>query len=182
MKPSGVFPDYSQKDFARATGWKQDGDDGKTDISGKPYTKVRKTVPTPGRVNYKRTLPSPPPPDPDAEEVEVYFAFRGNYVRVNVLTNETQEEIEKKGGNQFQGNLCLTDFRSPTEGVTYRNDTAAWIVCKRNDTADEEWDLFGQELTDEQITHIMEDRWYVPLKKVKPKRPLENNSIIMFEK
>jgi hypothetical protein len=28
----------------------------------------------------------------------------------------------------------------------------------------------------------MEDRWFTPLKKIKPKRPLENNSLIMFER
>jgi hypothetical protein len=38
-------------------------------------------------------------------------------------------------------------------------DNATWIACKRSDTADEEWVLFGDELSDGDITKIMEDQW-----------------------
>jgi hypothetical protein len=168
-------------------GLKQDGDDGREDIFGKAYTKVRKTVPNSGKLNYIRTEPLPPAPI-DAAEVEVYFAFRGNYSRVTVSSDVSQEDVERMGCNHFQSNVCLTDFHAPTPGTNDRfkamycrdRDNASWIVCKRSDTADEEWVLFGQELTDEEIVRVMEDRWYTPLKKIKTKRPLENNSLIMF--
>jgi hypothetical protein len=115
---------------------------------------------------------------------------RENYARVNVRSDATQGEIEKMGSNHFEGNLCLTEFRPPTDGLNYRfkamychdRDNASWLVCKRSDSADEESVLFGQELSDDEITRIMEDRWYVPLKKVKIPRPLENNSTVMFAK
>jgi hypothetical protein len=42
--------------------------------------------------------------------------------------------------------------------------------------------LFGDELSDGDITKIMEDRWFVPLKKIKTVRPLVNNSAICFER
>jgi hypothetical protein len=42
-------------------GLKQDGDDGKDSIFGKAYTKVRKVVPNPLRLNYIRTEPLPVP-------------------------------------------------------------------------------------------------------------------------
>jgi hypothetical protein len=63
-------------------------------------------------------------------------------------------------------------------------ENAAWLDCKRSDTADEELVLFGLELSDADIVRIMEQRWYVPLKSFKEKlpRPLENNSVVMFEK
>jgi hypothetical protein len=70
-------------------------------------------------VSYIRTLPLRPVPD-DVEEVEFYFAFRGNYILTKVRSDATQEDIEKMGGNQFHGNLCLTDFHPPTEGTNYR--------------------------------------------------------------
>jgi hypothetical protein len=78
-------------------GLKQDGDDGKSDIFGKAYTKVRKVVPNAGRLNYIRTEPLPVITG-DAEEVEVYFAFQGTYSRVMVSSEATQEQIERTGG------------------------------------------------------------------------------------
>jgi hypothetical protein len=77
-------------------GLKQEGDDGKSDIFGKAYTKVRKVKPS-GGVKYIRTLPIRPVTD-DVEEVEVYFAYRGNYIRVKVPSNLTQEEAEQMAG------------------------------------------------------------------------------------
>jgi hypothetical protein len=106
-----------------------------------------------------------------------------------VSSDATQEQIERMGINHFNCNVCLTEFRPPSPSLNYRfkamycrdRDNASWINCKRSDTADEEWVLFGLELTDEQIVTIMEDRWFTPLKKIqKTQRPLENNSTIMF--
>jgi hypothetical protein len=138
-----------------------------SDAFGKIYTKVRKTKPSPAPVSYIRTVPLRPPPADDVEEVEVYFAFRGNYVPFVLRSDVTQEEVEILGSNHFQGNLCLIDFRPPVAGTNYRftamfcrdRENAAWIVCKRSDTADEEWVLFGQELTDDEIVRIMEQHW-----------------------
>jgi hypothetical protein len=59
-------------------------------------------------------------------------------------------------------------------------DEAVCICCDRTDSSDEEWISFGQELSDEDITRIMEDRWYVPLKKIKTTRPIENNQTLHF--
>jgi hypothetical protein len=136
-------------------GWKQDGDDGKEDFFGKVYTKVRKEKPTPGGVKYIRTLPLRPVQD-DVEEVEVCFAFRGSYIQVKVPSNLTQEEAEQMGGIQFEGNVGLIEFRPPTTDLTYRfkamhcknREEAVWTKCDRTDSGDEEWALFGQELSD----------------------------------
>jgi hypothetical protein len=135
-------------------------------------------------------LPLRPRREDDVEEVSVYFAFCGNYVPFILRSDATQEEVEILGSNHFKGNLGLIDFKPPVSGTHYRikamccrdRDNAAWIDCRRSDSADEEWVLFGQELTDDEIVRVMEDRWYTPLKKLKEKvpRPLENNSTIMF--
>jgi hypothetical protein len=173
-------------------GLRKDGDDGKSDAFGKAYTKVRRTKPSPAPVSYIRTVPLRTPPTKDVEEIEVYFAFCGNYVPFILRSDVTQQQVEILGSDYFKGNLCLIDFRPPQAGLHYRfkamfcqdRDNTAWLVCKRNDTADEEWVLFGQELSDMDIVRIMEQRWYTPLKRLKDKlpRPLENNSIVMFMK
>jgi hypothetical protein len=48
------------------------------------------------------------------------------------------------------------------------------------ETNDEEWDMSGQELSDADITGIMEERWNTPLTTVHPTRPMENNQTIPF--
>jgi hypothetical protein len=144
-------------------------------------------------VSYIRTVPvRTPPEDRDVEEIEVHFAFCGNYVPFILRSDVSQEQTEVLGSDYFKGNLGLIDFRPPRPGLHYRfkamfckdRESAAWLDCKRSDTADGEWVLFGQELSDPEIVTIMEQRWYVRLKKLKEKlpRPLENNSIVMFEK
>jgi hypothetical protein len=163
-------------------GLKQDGDDGKDHIFGKAYTRVRKTKPAPGGVTYTRPLPREPLPE-DVTEVEVYFGYRGQYIKTTIRSDLTHEDAERQGMATFDGNVCLTDFHPPSQDTTYRfkatycrdRDNATWINFKRSDTADEEWVLFGDELSDGDITKIMEDRWFVPLKKIKTVRPLENN-------
>jgi hypothetical protein len=126
------------------------------------------------------------------EEVEVYLAFCGNYVPFVVRSDITQEQMETLGSEYFKCNLGLMDFRPPQAGIHYRlkamfckdRENAAWLDCKRSDTADEEWVLFGLELSDAEIIRVMEQRWYVPLKSFEEKlpRPLENNSVVMFER
>jgi hypothetical protein len=59
-------------------------------------------------------------------------------------------------------------------------DNAVWTKCDRTDSADEEWVLFGQELSDADIVRIMEDRWFAPLKSIKIVRPMENNQVLHF--
>jgi hypothetical protein len=69
------------------------------------------------------------------------------------------------GGAHFDGNICLFEFRPPTTDTTYRfkamycrnRQEAVCICCDRTDSSDEEWVLFGRELSDEDITRIMED-------------------------
>jgi hypothetical protein len=171
-------------------GWKQDGDDGKEDIFGKVYTRVRKTKPETGGVKYVRTLPPPRPITDDVEEVEVYFAFKGNYTSKVVRADLTQEQAERMGGVEFDGNVGLIEFNSPKTDLTYRfkamycqnRETAVWTRCDRTDSGDEECVLFGQELSDADITRIMEDRWYTPLKMIKTTRPMENNQTLTFTK
>jgi hypothetical protein len=178
--------------FPHPDGLKKDGDDGKSDAFGRAYTKVRKTKPNPAPVSHIRTVPLRTPVEKNVEEIEVYFAFCGKYVPFIIRSDITQQQVEMLGSDYFKGNLGLIDFRPPQAGLHYRfkamfcqdRENAAWIDCKRSDTADEEWVLFGQELSDNDIVRIMEIRWYVPLKKLKEKlpRPLENNSIVMFER
>jgi hypothetical protein len=144
-------------------------------------------------LSYIKTLPlRTPEPDREVEEIEVYFAFCGNYVPFIVKSNVTQQDIETLGSDYFRGNLGLIEFRPPQPGTHYRlkamfcrdRENAAWMDCKRSDSADEELVLFGQELSDSDIIRLMEQRWNVPLKKFKKElsRPLENNSVVMFEK
>jgi hypothetical protein len=107
-----------------------------------------------------------------------------------VRSDLTQEEAEQLGGAQFDGNVGLIEFRPPTRDLTYRfkamycknRENAGWTKCDRTDSGDEEWVLFGQELSDADITRIMEDRWYVPLKSIKTTRPMENNQTLTFTK
>jgi hypothetical protein len=82
----------------------------------------------------------------------------------------------------------LIEFTHPEQDVIYRfnamycrdRDNAACIRCDRIDTAGEEWVLFGRELTEMEITKIMEERWLTPLKITKPEMPLENTQEIHF--
>jgi hypothetical protein len=171
---------------------KKDGKDGRDDAFGRSYTRVRKTKPNPAPVSYIKTIPLRTPEERDVEEVEVHFACCGNYVPFIVRSDATQEEIGTLGSDYFKGNFCLIDFRPPQAGLHYRfkamfckdRENAAWLDCHRGDTADEEWVLFGQELSDNDIIRIMEQRWYIPLKKFsKPlPRPLANKSMVMFER
>jgi hypothetical protein len=95
------------------------------------------------------------------------------------------------GSKLFNGNFCLIDFRPPVPGIHYRfkamfcrdRENSAWLDCQRSDTAEEEWVLFGQELSDNEIIRIMEQRWFSPLKRFKDPlpRPLANNSVVLFD-
>jgi hypothetical protein len=132
-------------------GWKQDGDDGKENIFGRAYTRVRETKPTDtGGLKYIRTLPIQRPITDDVGEVEVYFAFKGNYIRTTVRSGLTQEEAEQLGGVQFEGNVGLIEFHPPKTDLTYRfkamfcqnRENAVWTKCDRTDSGDEEWVLF----------------------------------------
>jgi hypothetical protein len=173
-------------------GLKKDGKDDREDVFGKSYTRIRKTKPSPAPVGYIRTMPLRTPEERDVEEVQVHFASCGNYTPFIVRSDATQEQIETLGSDFYKGNFGLIDFRPPVAGIHYRfkamfcrdRENAAWMACNREDTADEEWVLFGQELTDSEIIQIMEQRWFVPLKKFKQplKRPLENNAVVMFAK
>jgi hypothetical protein len=173
-------------------GHKKDGKDGRDDAFGRSYTKVRKTKPGPAPVSYIKTIPLRVIDDPNVEQVEVYFASCGNYIPQTVSSNITQQEIETMACNLFNGNFGLIDFRPPAPGIHYcfkamfcrERENAAWLDCQRGDTAEEEWVLFGQELSDNDIIRIMEQRWFAPLKRFKDPlpRPLANNSIVMFER
>jgi hypothetical protein len=173
-------------------GLKRQGKDDKDDVFGKAYTRVRKTKPGPAPVSYTRTMKLRTPEERSVDEVEVFFASCGNYTPFIVRTDATQEQIETLSCEFYQGNFGLIDFRPPVPGIHYRfkamfcqdRDNAAWLACQREDTADEEWVLFGQELSDNDIIRVMEQRWFVPLKNFKKPlpRPLENNSTVMFEK
>jgi hypothetical protein len=77
-------------------GLKQDGDDRRSDILGKAYTKVRKTKPTPGKVNYIRTVPLRPVPE-DIEEVEV-ASHSGETMFVLMSVQTRPKRISKKWG------------------------------------------------------------------------------------
>jgi hypothetical protein len=154
-------------------GHKADGDDGKSDKFGKAYTKVRKVKPTPApvRFSYDRSIFQKAPEERDVEDVEVYLAFCGNYVPITVRSDVSQKEIETLGSDYFKCNLGLMDFQPPKPGNHYRlkamvcqdRENAAWLDCRRSDTIDEEWVLFGLELSDADIIRVMEQRWFVPL-------------------
>jgi hypothetical protein len=171
-------------------GYKKNGDDGRDHEFGKstfgPSPKKEKLAP--GGVSYIKTLPLSPPVDDDVEIVEVYFGFKGTYVHKKVASNLSQAEIERLGCEEFQGTVGLIEFRPPSKDLTYRfkamycrdRDDAAWTKCDRTDSADEEWVLLGQELSDAEITRIMEERWFTPLKTVHPDRPMEQNQVLHF--
>jgi hypothetical protein len=130
--------------------------------------------------------PKSVPKDPDT--VEVYFGLKGKYERVEIRSDATQEEIEMHGCDFYNGNVVLIECPPPMTDVSYKfktmfchdRENAASVKCDRTDTVDEEWILLGQELSDVEITRILEDRWMTSVLISKPIRPLVNDMTIHF--
>jgi hypothetical protein len=120
------------------------------------------------RPGESSTFPTLPLRNPDEEvaEVEVCVGFQGQYTKHKVPSNAAQEEIERLGCHEYQGNVALVDFRPQAEDFLYRfkamycqdRESAVWTKCGRTDSADEKWVLFGQELSDSDIILVMEAR------------------------
>jgi hypothetical protein len=170
-------------------GHKVDGPDGEDHKYGKSYSRFERPVVSRqiGELHMVQQI-TPAPRIRDDSMVEVYFGFRGKYERVLIPENATQEEVERQAQMRYQGCVGLIDLPLPSEDISYKfkamycrdRENAAWIRCDRTDTVDEEWILFGQEISDLETTKVMEERWITPLKITKPSRPLENNQAIHF--
>jgi hypothetical protein len=137
--------------------FKKDGSDGRDHVFGKSTVRAKpnKKKPT-GGVKYIKTVPLAKRDD-DVEQIDVFFGFKGNYIAKRVPSDLTY---------RFKSMFCRD------------REDAVWTKCDRTDSADEEWVLFGQELSDADITRIMEDRWLTPLERVHTIRPMENNQVL----
>jgi hypothetical protein len=77
--------------------------------------------------------------------------------------------------------FLLQNWRaSPDVSMDVSIEQRIWAKCDRTDTSDEKWVLFGQELSGADITRIMEERWYTPLRMIHVPEPMENSQTIHF--